>query len=223
MARPHPPCGEWKAGNDGRRAHLVLGFEQNPGTFVLAGLLETAGATRWARESCRGSDGGAKRRSDEGTEDGGRSPRSCAGCHASSRSVKHEGRQRGSETRMPAGVLRATACFGHFPRGAGPSMASFRDLKRPTHGGRRATPEAGSAAPEPHLLTLFCSSIHRSTPSPLRPSPRYLSAMASSASGITRTAPTVAMKFVSPPQRGTRCACRCSGTPAPAAFPSLMP
>lgn len=37
--------------------------------------------------------------------------------------------------------------------------------------------------------------------------------------GITRTSPTVVMKFVSPRQRGTTWTCRCSGSPAPAAAP----
>lgn len=74
--------------------------------------------------------------------------------------------------------------------------------------------------PAPHYSSTT-PSLHRFVASPF--TSRYFAAIASSASGITRTAPTVAMKFVSPPQRGTRCACRCSGTPAPAALPSLMP
>lgn len=46
-----------------------------------------------------------------------------------------------------------------------------------------------------------------------------LSHILSKLPGITRTFPTTVMKFTSPPQRGTRCTCRCCGTPAPAARP----
>ena len=48
---------------------------------------------------------------------------------------------------------------------------------------------------------------------------RSISKLCSNESGTTRTSPTVAIKFVSPPQRGMTCTCRCSGNPAPAARP----
>ena len=41
--------------------------------------------------------------------------------------------------------------------------------------------------------------------------------------GMTLTLASTGMKFVSPFQRGTRCQCKCPGTPAPATRPKLTP
>ena len=52
---------------------------------------------------------------------------------------------------------------------------------------------------------------------------RYISAISSREAGVTLTSPVTVMKFVSPPQRGTTWAWTCSGSPAPAAAPRLIP
>ncbi len=48
---------------------------------------------------------------------------------------------------------------------------------------------------------------------------RSFRAVAVSSSGITLASARTGMKFVSPPQRGTRCRWMWSAIPAPAAFP----